>query len=306
MTDPFTVVVPTRGDLLALQRIADHIAPAASGQLLVIVNHGTASHRHAWPEVLRRLPDLRVAFCPGGGVSRVRNLALRIAAGDDLVFIDDDVVPTPSALERLIGSLGELDVGVTTGRVVPIPADGSELYELFIGLDRGIRPRTFGRESLDDITPTTSWLLGVGAAFAVRRSILDGVDVPPVFDESLSNGRVCGGAEDVDFFLQCLHAGVRLAYCPEAEFRHAFPRSRQAGSAKMRQYARADGAFYGKWHVARTRGSVGADLADWAQRLRQHVRRQTAGEPHLPVLPLAEEPLHKAAGAAWWHLFASR
>lgn len=305
MTSAYTVVVPTRGDPAALRRIADNIA-APDTDLLVVVNGSGAVEPEAWATAVRRCRSARRVHCPGGGVSRARNLALRITGTDDLVFVDDDVIPPASSLDKLVRALDDLDVAVTTGRVCPIPAEESELYELFIGLDRGTEPRIFGPESLAEFNPTTSWALGAGAAFAVRRSALDGLDAPPQFDESLSNGRPCGGAEDVDFFLLCLRAGARLAYCPDAEFPHAFPRTRPAASAKLRQYARADGAFYAKWRSDLTVGDAGADLADWAGRFRRHVRNRRTGEPYLPVLALAQEPLQKTAGALWWRLFASR
>lgn len=303
--EPCTIIIPTRGDPAALRRVAAQVAafPEAT-PFLVIVNR---SRLMARSYVIESLGDLAVtvSFCPGGGVARARNLALRMAATDVVVFVDDDAATSVEAVARLTRELGDGRTGVVTGRVVPAPS-GSQtftLYRDFFGLDRGAIARHF----LGGVPPPPmqAWQLGVGAVFAVRRTLLDAVASPPSFDESLSNGRFCGGAEDVDFFLQCVHAGIGLSYCAGAVFPHEFPSSVGALRRKIAAYARADGAFYCKWRHAIGPAAVGRDLLGWATRARYHTVAKIRGSPHLPLVPLLAEPVEKLIGAVWWRCFAT-
>lgn len=304
----FSVMVPTRGSDQALNAIAENIASRlGDAPLRVMLNRANAPNPSTWQNVLDRCPDARFHLSPGGGVARARNLALRVAPTDVVVFVDDDVLLPLGALPRLVERLRHTAAGVATARIVPAASAGTaaELHRRFLGLDRGLSSRRFTRQDLAQLSPMDSWELGVGAAFAVQRAMLDRVASPPAFDESLSNGRFCGGAEDVDFFLQCLHADVPVVYCPEAVFEHRYPEAMNNVRTKMRRYARADGAFYAKWGRFLAWSDVVGDLADWAHRVRLHARRAAARDAHVPLAALIEEPFDKLVGAAWWSLVGS-
>ncbi len=303
--EPYTIIIPTRGDPAALRRIAAQVAsfPEVTS-LLVIVNRSRLVARSC---VLESLSDLgvTVSFCPGGGVARARNLALRMASTDVVVFVDDDAATSVEAVAHLTRELRDGRTGVVTGRVVPAPSDSQTftLYRDFFGLDRGATARRFSGGA--PLPPMQAWQLGVGAVFAVRRTLLDAVASPPSSDESLSNGRFCGGAEDVDFFLQCVHAGISLSYCADAVFPHEFSSSGGALRRKITAYARADGAFYCKWRHAIGPSAVVRDLLGWATRARYHTVAKIKGSPHLPLAPLLAEPVEKLIGAVWWRCFAT-
>ena len=147
-----------------------------------------------------------------------------------------------------------------------------------------------------------AWCMGVGAAFAVDRSRLRKVSQPPIFDESLSNGRFCGGAEDVDFFYQCLSAGLDVDYCANAVFTHQEVLGLSNLRAKMIRYARADGAFYAKWRGLLDSRELLRDLGGWSSRVKMHIARRIRGEISLPIGILLREPFEKALGATWWCL----
>lgn len=303
--EPYTIIIPTRGDPAALRRITTQVASfPRTTPFLVIINRPRPTAGSGVIEALGDV-DVPVGFCPGGGVARVRNLALRIAATDIVVFVDDDAAISSEAVTRLTSELDDEQTGVVTGRVVPAPTNSQmfTLYRDFFGLDRGPIARRFSGGAA--LSPTQAWQLGVGAVFAVRRTLLDAVASPPSFDESLSNGRFCGGAEDVDFFLQCVNAGINLSYCADAVFPHEFPSTVEGLRRKITAYSRADGAFYCKWRHAIGLSAIARDLAGWASRVRSHSAAKVMGSPHLPLVPLLAEPVDKLIGAVWWRCFAT-
>lgn len=294
-----TVVIPTRGDRAAWDRITADIVPAAPGPVMVIVNDPNAAGHI--PAAVP--PQLQVRICPGGGVARARNLALRCAGTDDIIFIDDDVVATTTSLRTLHRTLTDTDAAIVTARVLPHETEtiAGQIHTHFLGLDRGPTSQTFTADTLGHITPTTVWQLGVGALFAVKRSRLNNTATPLSFDESLSNGRFCGGAEDSDFFYQALIAGLDVTYEADAVVTHRYPSQSRHIARKMHQYARADGAFYAKHARRLPHGATTADLRDWVTRTSQHLRHARRHQIHPPLRPLLTEPLDKAIGIAWWY-----
>jgi GT2 family glycosyltransferase len=301
----FTTVVPTRGDPDALARISRHIAPHVDS-LLVVVNDPHGPDVARWKTIVESCSAARYVCAQGGGVSRARNLALRVVDSDVVVFLDDDVTASAESFTALTQPFEDHRTGVVTGRVIPAEREGGTIYSDFIGLDRGTGAQTYTKADLSTLTITDCWKLGVGAAFAIHLRRLKDVESPPAFDEALSNGRFCGGAEDIDFFLQCLHAGIGLSYCPRAVFGHLYPDGDREAARKMRQYARADGAFYAKWAASLADGELRGDWAYWLKRLNEQVPRALRGLPHLPLGALAMEPFHKLVGALWWRLSLSR
>jgi hypothetical protein len=74
----------------------------------------------------------------------------------------------------------------------------------------------------------------------------------------------------------------------------------------MRQYARADGAFYAKWGAQLGWQDTFGDIVHWAGQVNRHAQRAVSGRSHVPLLPLLAEPIDKLVGAAWWRLAGAR
>lgn len=306
MIEPEVVVVPTRGSAAAIRDVAAHIAPHVRHLPCVIVANREEIPDAAALALLRRChPDIRWHQCPGGGVSRARNFALAAYPQSTVVFVDDDVVLAPGVVESLLSALNSAQTAVATARIVPAPAPRElfEVHQKYLGLDRGPESRTFGGGDLEAMTPMTIWPVGVGALFAVRAAVVaagaqDGVS----FDERLSNGLPCGGTEDVDFFLRCLIAGLGVHYAGDVVALHTYPDSLQLVGSKMRHYAQADGAFFGKWSRLLGWRDLHADLLHWVCRVGLHFQLMTAGHPHVPLGSLVMEPADKLYGALRWRV----
>ena len=218
-TDPYTIIIPTRGQADDFTRIKINFSSLPTDLPLIVVANRNFTTLTAG---LADRPNTRVFFVPGGGVARVRNIGMWVAETDILVFIDDDVSPNMASIDILVNRLTSSTATVATARIRSSTAHDqiSELYQWFFNLDRGDTSYTFDEKFGKNLSPMKAWSLGVGAAFAINRSSFKRIAQLPMFDETLSNGRYCGGAEDVDFFFQCAQAGLVVEYCAEATFLH--------------------------------------------------------------------------------------
>lgn len=272
-----TILIPTRGRPRYLDVALASIVPQARavGAEIVVVTDGpdaasaavTSAHRVR----LLALPAAR-------GANAARNAGVAVAAGELVVFVDDDVEAPAGWLGALLsGACANPEVGVFGG---PIRAR----------LEGG-GPRACGRES----APITTLDLGAderdvefvwSANMLVRASALQQVGR---FDESLH-----GRGDEEDWLRRYGAAGGRVRYLPAAGLEHRRdrrdarlrPLSRSAyglGRAARRwdvrkgsppSLARELRVLAGcAWHTARRRCAIGVVLAAHAAgRVRETVR----------------------------------
>lgn len=230
---------------------------------IVVVDQSDEEH----PD-LGRLPlppqaALRYVWTPDRGLSRGRNLGIRVSAQPLLGFLDDDCVPAPAWFETLIETLARAGPRtVVFGRVV---AGAAEVAGAFVPtVVVGTTAHDFrGRQRRDPL---------VGGNMAARRSAFDEVGL---FDERLGAGARFPAAEDNDLGYRLLEAGYVIRYAPGATVVHRAWRSGASELAMRWAYGRGQGAFYAKHlrshrrHMARR---LTGDLARNARRLRDHVR----------------------------------
>lgn len=216
-----TVAVCThnRAEQLAttLAGIAALAPPATQWELLVVDNasrDGTAAllERKDW-----RPPGaaVRVAREEALGVANARNRAIRDAAGDYVVFIDDDETPDPHwlvAYERAIGAWqpdalgGPIDVRFVDGERPAWLAD--ELLGFLGKLDHGPVPIAL-------TGPATPIFTG-NSAF--RKAAVEKLGM---FDAALGRrGAANEGGEDVDLYRRMVAAGCSLRWVPDARIYH--------------------------------------------------------------------------------------
>lgn len=90
--------VDSLAEVLTLLRAQDH--PAFE----VVVVNGPSSDGTA-TFLADKTPDVKVVDCPEANIAAARNLGLAAAGGDVVAFLDDDTLPEPEWLGRLIGAL---------------------------------------------------------------------------------------------------------------------------------------------------------------------------------------------------------
>lgn len=304
MNVPVAVIVPTRGDAAALDRIKTNISDHLRGiPLLIIANtrqpKGQSSHETAGC-------CFEILHAPGGGVARARNHGLRVARSEVLVFLDDDVIVNRRCIDVLVDPIINGHADVTTARVIPareLPCH--PLYRSELGLDRGCVGRQWHRDT-EHLSPFHIWDVGVGAAFALRACIQSTTPLELRFDERLSNGTFAGSTEDVDFFYQCYVGGLRIRYCAEAVVEHIFPEDRVAVARRWFRYALSDGAFYAKWAKNASIHDIVGELWRFVSTPIRSVVARLRQEPTVGLLPSICEPFLKLVGAAYWICVSKR
>lgn len=227
-----SLVVPTRG---RARYLLDTVASVLGGdrvpaELLVVDQSDRPSD--GLVDRVERGCRVRYLWRPGRGLSRALNLGIDAAEHDVLAFTHDDVLVTPEWLAALVDALREAGpAAVVTGRVLagaPERAGG-----VVPTLKEDPRPATYaGRVGEDVLFPLN---------MAMHR---DAVRRVGLFDERLGPGTFFPGAEDNDFGLRLLEAGLSILYRPEAALYH---RAWRADYMSLRfDYGRGQGAFYAK------------------------------------------------------------
>ena len=111
---PVSVIIPNRDRTRSLARtLAALKRQSLRGFEVVIVSNRAE-------EITRAIPQARdaiiVPFEPAN-ISRARNAGCAAASGEILAFCDDDAVPEPTWLARLIAPFSRAQVGATGGLV---------------------------------------------------------------------------------------------------------------------------------------------------------------------------------------------
>ena len=236
-------------------------------EVLAVDNGSTDDTGALLGELAAGEPRLRVVEEPHPGVSRARNAALAAAAGDIIVFIDDDCAPEPGWLIRLTAPLvsGRFDIAAGAVRLAP-EVERSWLAPLHLDLLASTR------DGLGDPPRTV-----VGANWAFRRSALG----TRSFDVRLGYGAL-GSMEETLLYEQMRSAGARAVFVADAVVVHHVNPDRLRPEALLdRAYdqGRGDGWMHWNWNAGKY--SIRSYLR-WlkveVELLRKGGRRRLAGE----------------------------
>jgi glycosyltransferase involved in cell wall biosynthesis/GT2 family glycosyltransferase len=229
-----TAVVCTkdRAGLLeeSLKSVAESVAGCVDVDLLIVEQGDRVAE-----EVCRRLGvHARVVHDDGTGVSRARNIALREAQGEVVLFTDDDCRVPEDWVGAHLDALSDPSVAATFGLVVGLPRDPG----VDVVLDP-VRIRAWHSSS------SLPWLIGHSSNMAVRK---DAAAVVGGFDERLGPGAPGdpGGGEDADFIVRLLCAGFRVRSGVGLPVEHTEWRSAEDSDKTVRSYERGAGVWIGK------------------------------------------------------------
>lgn len=175
-----SVVVPTRNraDLLEafLSSLAGQTLPRDQWEVIVVDNGSTDGTAEVAARHAAAAENVRAVFEPAPGLHAGRHRGLKEAAGDVLVYADDDIEPLPTWLEAMGEVFVDRTVAMAGGNDLPMfmappppwllslwerpqPGGGRALPSLSIlDLPGGLRP----------FSPYRVW----GCNFGVRRSVL--------------------------------------------------------------------------------------------------------------------------------------
>jgi glycosyltransferase involved in cell wall biosynthesis len=211
-------ILPKVLDSLAAQLFSE----AVSWEVIVVDNNSNDQTRAIVEVYCEKYPArYRYVFEQQQGLSRARNTGIRVAQGEIIAFIDDDVIAERTWLQSLTGSFDDVQWAGAGGRVAP-PMDFRPPYWLTIGgeMDLGGALALF---DLGDL-PIEMKRAPYGANMAFRKTMFD---KHGTFRVDL--GR-CGtsllSGEDTEFGKRLMAADERLRYEPSAVVHHPVPAER--------------------------------------------------------------------------------
>jgi GT2 family glycosyltransferase len=129
----FTIVIPARDRPHALRACLERVLPQADDCEVIVTDD---SRGNAVQEMVEQFQHVRLANGPRRGPAANRNAGARVAAGEWLLFLDDDCLPTPGWLAAYAAAAGQ-DCDVLEGRTeCPLP-DRFTFHDVVENLDGG-------------------------------------------------------------------------------------------------------------------------------------------------------------------------
>ena len=230
-----SVIVCTKERPAELQRFIDSLnGQTRPADELILVD---ASRDDRTQEMARRFsggaayPIIYLRTKPG--LTRQRNIGVRVAAGRYLFFFDDDVILSRHYVEFVLDAFERSTppmLGGVTGRIVNLPHMDLATrlcQKLFMLSDcGGGKLKQSGFPSMA-CGPRPVRVFVLPGCSVYSRAVFDRY----AFDENLVD---YGYMEDVDFSSR-VSREFRLLYCPEAEFEHHPSTFRKYGAAALRE-----------------------------------------------------------------------
>jgi GT2 family glycosyltransferase len=231
---PVSVIVVSRGRPDALARCLRGLAGLdhPGFEVVVVADPGGIAALDRWRG------RIKAVVFDAANIARARNLGLAQAAGDVVAFIDDDAVPEPTWLSRLVAAFGDAAVGAAGGYV--IGRNGISLQWGASSVDRLGRRLPLRTDATRAEIHRPAAGLGIkteGTNMAFRRDLLWRVGG---FDE-----RFAFYLDETDVNLRLAALGVATAIVPLAQVHHGF-----APSERRRQD-----------RVPRDLGQIGTSMA---------------------------------------------
>lgn len=229
-TATVSVVIPTRDRAGSLERLLRELTrqtyPVERLEVVVVLD-GTHDDSAALTQALDLPYRIVTRETRHAGVAAARNVGVREASGELVVFLDDDVVPRPDCLERHAHhhARANADAGVALGYAPPV-VDGT-WWSLALRAwweDHFRRKAEPGRP--------LRWSDVVTLNSSLPRSLLLAFDG---FDETFASRH-----EDWELGVRLVSAGVPLAYVADAVVAHELDCTFEGAVARQRQEARAD------------------------------------------------------------------
>lgn len=182
---------------------------------VVLVNDGSSDDTPAVIERARARATCRfeVIDQQNSGLAKGRNAGIARATGERIIFIDDDVLPTPNFVEEHLRSHDAAPLAIVRGGAINV-----ESFDT-------LPPATW---RLKDYSGNFFWTTNVSVPLQTIRAIGG-------FNDTFAEY----GWEDIDVGLRLRQGGVKAVFNPKALVYHWKPRPRSGNVEKMIRQARA-------------------------------------------------------------------
>ena len=206
---------------------------------IIVIDQSDAPDEKLAATSTERRSKIRYQWTKPLGLSHARNLGIKAARNDWLIFTDDDVFVTPDWFRMLQRAFVDpSERVVVTGRVLAVPDHHGAGFAPSIKEDEN--PAVYEGRVGQDVLYSNNMAFHISAVAEIGD-----------FDERLGPGTRFPSAEDNDLGFRLLEAGYRIVYAPEAVLYHRAWRTDQDFLALRRSYGIGRGAFYAKhihWH----------------------------------------------------------
>ena len=214
VTPKISVVIPTlnRAAVLAetIDRIESQTVPRESYEVIVADNASSDDTPGALEAAARRYRNLKFLVQRKPGAAATRNAGLHMAAGDIVLFIDDDIRAESSLIERHLEHHREHPGASVIGHVVAPWHDHSDPFLRYLHHRRIYNPYTITRGPIDFSYYHT------GNVSTPRSMLIDAAG----FDEEF----LIYGMEDIELGYRLEKLGCRMVYGEAARgIHHYFP-----------------------------------------------------------------------------------
>ncbi|MBW7908501.1 MAG: glycosyltransferase family 2 protein [Kiritimatiellae bacterium] len=222
---------------LVLEALGQQTDSTARWDVLVVDNASTDQTPTVVAESLaRNLPD-RGCYIreEQAGLMYARRTASRRARGEYIAFLDDDNIPAPDYLAKLLALLPlHPNAGVIGGRVwadwvgEPTPLGKAVASFALAVCERGDVPFAYG-----DVTSGPA-----GAGLTVRRSLLEAIFEDAQIAAQMVGriGSALGGSDDTAIVVRAHQRGLEVRYEPSLVLEHRIPTARTTPEYLLRLY----------------------------------------------------------------------
>ena len=237
-----TVAICTWNRSALLKETLEHVARVAiphgiKWELLVVNNNSTDDTHEVLGSFVNRLP-LRSVMEPEPGLSNARNCAVRNAAGDYILWTDDDVLVEEKWITAYYDAFQRRpEAAIFGGNIKPWFAGTPPqwLERVWSQVSSAFASRDLG----EDEVPLSTVVMPFGANFAVRTSEQQRYLYDPKL--GVRPDDVMGG-EETTVIRSMLADGIVGWWVPEARVRHYIPSERQS-IAYLRNYYKGYGQY---------------------------------------------------------------
>jgi GT2 family glycosyltransferase len=198
--------------LAALQQ--QIVQPEIEWEIIVVDNNSKDETRELVEAARRSCPRIRYEFEGKQGLSHARNHGVACAAGEIILFTDDDACPEPDWLATVLQGMRAHQSAACGGYIAPIWEESPPawLTERFFGF---LAVRT---ERSDTYPITSASEAPFGANMAFRKDVFARVGL---FDVRRGrNGTVLSSGEDGELFERILARGLKVMFFGDARVRH--------------------------------------------------------------------------------------
>jgi glycosyl transferase family 2 len=202
---------------------------------VVIVDQGGDPETIAGVARFTQDPRVRYTRMARLGLSAALNHAARLTDANLIAITGDDCTMRPDWLDALVPEFADPRVAALFGSVASAPCDAARGFVPGCRIDAPFTARAL--EELHRMSGTT-------ACMAIRRRAWNELGG---FDEALGVGAPLRSAEDLDFALRALHAGMLVVQTPAVEVTHHSPVAWQERGSVVRRNWYGSGAVIAKW-----------------------------------------------------------